>query len=156
MYYLLYFRPTDPSLEKLLALNFSYTVYIFHHQSINIDFSKSVKNRTKLIKTIIVPNDPADFGRNSYETQTLNNVFESLNNPVVDILKIEFLSDMSHSHELLRYIVKDHLLTSVRQLHMALHIGKYMLDEVSFYHSYFLSTHVLGAFSGYFRKGSLA
>ncbi|KAL4238172.1 hypothetical protein ACF0H5_002884 [Mactra antiquata] len=116
--------PTDLALEKLLALNYTYSVYIFHHQPITIDFSKSVKNRTKVIKTTIVPNDPADFGRNSYETQTLNNVFENLHNPVVDILKIELLSEMSHSHELLQYIVKDHLLTSVRQLHLALHIDK--------------------------------
>lgn len=115
----------DSSLERMLALNFSYSVYIFHHQKLPVDFSRSVaKNRTKIIKTIIVPNDPADFGRNSYETQTLNNVFELLKHPVVDILKIETLSDMKHSHELLQYMVKDHLLKGVRQLHISLYIDK--------------------------------
>jgi hypothetical protein len=104
-------------------------VYIFHHQKLSLDFVRtSLKNRTRVVKTIIVPNDPADFGRNSYETQTLNNVFELLKQPVVDILKIETLSDMKHSHELLQYIVKDHLLTSVRQLHLSLYIGKLKLS----------------------------
>ncbi|XP_045166169.2 uncharacterized protein LOC123529728 [Mercenaria mercenaria] len=115
----------DCSLERMLALNFSYSVYIFHHQKLALDFSRSsARNRTKVVKTIIVPNDPADFGRNSYETQTLNNVFELLKHPVVDILKIETVSDMKHSHELLQYIVKDHLLTGVRQLHLSLYIDK--------------------------------
>lgn len=115
---------SDLPLERLLAVNFSYSVYIFHHQKLSVDFARSAQNRTKIIQTIIVPNDPSDFGRNSYETQTLNNVFEALKHPVVDILKIETLSDMKHSHELLQYIVKDRLLTRVRQLHLSLYIDK--------------------------------
>lgn len=79
-----------------------------------------------------MPNDPADFGRNSYETQTLNNVFDLLKHPVVDILKIETLSDMKHSHELIQYIVKDHLLTGVRQLHLSLYIGKWIMSLQKF------------------------
>lgn len=114
----------DFPLERLLSTNFSYSVYIFHDQKLSLELSRSAQNRTKVIKTIIVPNDPADFGRNSYETQTLNNVFEVLKHPVIDILKIETLDDVRHSHELLQFMVKDRLLSRVRQLHLSLYIDK--------------------------------
>lgn len=74
-----------------------------------------------------MPNDPADYGRNSFDTQTLNNVFESLKHPVVDLLKIDRLFDMGHSHELVYFMVKDRLLAGVRQLHLAIYIGKNFL-----------------------------
>ena len=105
-------------------MNYSYNVNVFHHQSVPNDFLRVLRNKTRVYKTSIVPNDPADYGRNSFETQTLNNVFETLKHPVIDVLKIDRLSDLSHSHELLYYMVKDQLLTGVRQLHLAIYIGK--------------------------------
>lgn len=83
------------------------------------------RNNTYFIKTIIVPNDPSDFTRNSFETQTLNDIMTNIHHTHLDILKIESVTEESHSHEILYYLVKDDLLRKVDQLHIALHIGKY-------------------------------
>ena len=107
-----------------MSLNFSYTVYVFHVEPLTLDFIQATRNKTHTYKTSVVPNDPADFGRNSYQSSTLNSIFESLKHSSIDILKIESLADNSNSHEVLYYMVKDHLLRRVRQLHLALYIGK--------------------------------
>jgi len=118
------FRPSgDCSLEHLLVFNHSYELNVFDHRSSSCNFQGWIKNKTNVYKTIIVPNDPADYGRNSYETQTLNSVFEGRRVEVVDVLKLDQLEDMAHSHELLYFMVKDRVLTRVRQLYITLHIG---------------------------------
>ena len=131
MYYNLNFsvcRPVyDYPLERILALNFSYKVYIFHTEPLTLDFIQATRNKTHTYKRSIVPNDPADFGRNSYQSSTLNSLFESLKHSSIDILKIETLADNSHSHELIYYMVKDNLLRRVRQLHLAIYVGMYYL-----------------------------
>lgn len=97
---------------------------IFHHQIVSPEQLGIVGNSTRVFRTIIVPNDPSDYGRNSYESQTVNNVFDLLRPDVVDILKVDTLADMDNSHELLYYMVKDRLLSNIRQLHFALYIGR--------------------------------
>ena len=122
---LLHFRPVyDYPLERVLSQNFSYTVNVFHNEPLTLDFLHATRNKTHTYKTSIVPNDPADFGRNSYQSSTLNSIFESLKHSSIDILKIESLPDHAHSHEVLYFMVKDHLLKKVRQLHLALYVGK--------------------------------
>lgn len=129
-YFLFCFRPVyDYPLERILSQNFSYTVYVFHNEPLTLDFIHATRNKTHTYKTSIVPNDPADFGRNSYQSSTLNSIFESLKHSSIDILKIESLADRSHSHEVLYFVVKDGLLRKVRQLHLALYVGKYRLTH---------------------------
>ena len=114
----------DYPLERILSQNFSYTIYVFHNEPLTLDFIHATRNKTHSYKTSIVPNDPADFGRNSYQSSTLNSIFESLKHSSIDILKIESLVDRFHSHEVLYFMVKDGLLKKVRQFHFTLYIGK--------------------------------
>lgn len=136
----------DYQMERILALNFSYNVLVLSHVSLPADFtSSSLKNKTRVIKTIIVPNDPADYGRNSYETQTLNNVFEMMGDSVIDILKMEALSDMSHAHEVMYFAVKDKLFANVRQLHFSIFIDKVDDDFLySWYQALYMLFHEQG------------
>ena len=99
-------------------------VYILSHVDPPHDFITSKTNKTFFYKTIIVPNDPSDFTRNSYDTQTINNVMETLHHKHIDILKIETLAHMPQSYELLHFLVKDGILKQVSQLHFAIIIGK--------------------------------
>ena len=97
---------------------------MFHNEPLTLDFLQATRNKTHTYKTSIVPNDPADFGRNSYQSSTLNSIFESLKHSSIDILKIETLVDRFHSHEVLYFMVKDGLLKKVRQLHFTIYVGK--------------------------------
>ena len=107
----------------MLVKNFSFHMYIFVHYS--IPSSLKSMNSTHVFKTVIVPNDPADFGRNSFETQTLNNVIDKLNHQHIDLLKLESLIDPSNTHEVLFYLIKDGLLNNVKQLHVVFDIGEF-------------------------------
>ncbi|XP_041354593.1 uncharacterized protein LOC121372358 [Gigantopelta aegis] len=118
--------------EQVLAKNLSFQTYIFVHYS--IPPALRTMNASHVYKTVIVPNDPADFGRNSFETQTLNNVIEKLNHQHIDLLKLESLLDLSNTHELLFYLIKDGLLSNVKQLHVVFDIDK--IDEDSLYKWY--------------------
>ena len=81
-------------------------------------------NHSRAFKLSIVPNDPADFVRNSYETQTLNNVLNTLGHNYIDIMKLDHFLDLRDSHELIYFMIKDNLLARVGQLHVTIHIGK--------------------------------
>ncbi|KAK6181765.1 hypothetical protein SNE40_009554 [Patella caerulea] len=122
----------DFSFEDILSRNLSFQQFIFLHKSVPPLLNKI--NGTHIYKTIIVPNDPADFGRNSFDTQTLNNVMDNLHHDKIDILKIESLFDMTESHELLFYLVKDKILSKVKQLHILIDIDK--IDDDYLYHWY--------------------
>ncbi|KAH3848232.1 uncharacterized protein LOC127873875 [Dreissena polymorpha] len=135
----------DLSLERTLAVNFSYQVNIFHHQIVSPEQLGIVGNNTRVYRTIIVPNDPSDYGRNSYESQTVNNVFDVFKTDVLDVLKVDTLADMDHSHELIYYMVKDRLLANVRQLHFALYIDKVDDDYLySWYRALYMLFHTAG------------
>ena len=82
-------------------------------------------NHTHAFKTDIVPNDPADFSRNSYGQQTANNFMLSLQHKHIDILKIEYTAEKAPLWEILHFMTLDNLLLKVHQLHIALYIGKY-------------------------------
>lgn len=132
----------DYPLERVLSQNFSYTVNVFHNEPLTLDFLHATRNKTHTYKTSIVPNDPADFGRNSYQSSTLNSIFESLKHSSIDILKIESLPDHAHSHEVLYFMVKDHLLKKVRQLHLALYVDKVDDDYLySWYRALYMLFH---------------
>ncbi|ESO93487.1 hypothetical protein LOTGIDRAFT_161590 [Lottia gigantea] len=118
--------------EEILARNFSFQQFVFLFKPASPLLKKI--NGTRSFKTIIVPNDPADFGRNSYDTQTLNNIMVNLKHDHLDILKIESLFDMSESHELLYYLVKDKILSKIKQLHILIDIDK--IDDDYLYHWY--------------------
>lgn len=68
--------------------------------------------------------DPADFSRNSYETQTLNNALGILKHKTVDILKIEHVLDQRRSYELLYYLINDGVMKRVNQVYFSVLIGK--------------------------------
>lgn len=90
------------------------------------DFSLR-SNNTRSMRMSVVPNDPADFVRNSYDTQTINNIMLSLGHSYIDILKMDHFADSSQSHDVLYFMIKDDLLSRAGQLHIALHIGMYWL-----------------------------
>ncbi|KAJ8309351.1 hypothetical protein KUTeg_014225 [Tegillarca granosa] len=116
----------DGEFEKLLIRNLSFSVFIFTHYRIpTSDFILQHKqNNTHVYRTTIVPNDPADFSRNSFDTQTVNNVLATLRHNHLDILKIDNVADTSRSHDILYYLVKDGTLKNVGQLHIVLRIDK--------------------------------
>lgn len=135
MYIYFIFRPSeDGEFEKLLIRNLSFTVFIFTHYNIpTSDFVLQHKqNNTHVYRTTIVPNDPADFSRNSYDTQTVNNVLTTLRHKHLDILKIDNVADTSRSHDILYYLVKDGTLKNVGQLHIVLRIGKFCFILILF------------------------
>lgn len=111
----------DLEFERLLVKNLSFNLFIISHKQL---LHEALRNNTYFIKTIVVPNDPSDFTRNSYETQTLNDIMSNLRHTHLDILKIETVTENSHSHEILYYLVKDDLLKKVDQLHISFHIDK--------------------------------
>lgn len=111
----------DLEFERLLVKNLSFNLFLICHKPV---YYEGTLNHTFVIKTIVVPNDPSDFTRNSYETQTLNDIMLNLRHQHIDILKIEHVMDEINTHEILYYLVKDDLLRKVDQLHIALHIDK--------------------------------
>ncbi|KAL5007364.1 hypothetical protein ScPMuIL_016170 [Solemya velum] len=133
----------DFDLERVLAQNFSFEVYIFTHK--NIESSQIVPNNTHIYRLNVVPNDPSDFSRVSYETNTINNLLQMLKLQNLAILKIDQVFDMSHSHELLYFLIKDHLLSDVKQLHITIRIDKVDDDYLySWYRALYKLFHVEG------------
>lgn len=123
-YYDIFFRPSwDYAFERNIVYNHSYNLFIFSLDDIPRDLKEV--NRTHYYKTMIVANDPADFGRNSYGTNTLNSVMEAFHHHHLDLLKIDRLADRSHAYELLYYMAEDHILQNVQQLHITVHIGEW-------------------------------
>ncbi|CAG2228101.1 unnamed protein product [Mytilus edulis] len=123
----------DLEFERLLVRNLSFNVFLMCHRPIYNDGSL---NNTYVIKTVVVPNNPSDFTRNSYETQTLNDIMLNLHHTHIDILKIENVMDEINTHEILFYLVNDDLLKKVDQLHISLHIDKVDDDHLySWYRS---------------------
>ena len=108
--------------ERNLALNHSFEVYLINH----VDFPNSIKNinHTHSIKTTITSNDPADFSRNSYGQQTMNSLIKYLGHTTIDLMRLENVADSVHMWELVHYMTADNLFLNVRQLHLAVYIGK--------------------------------
>lgn len=125
-YFVIHFlyRPSNYDFEEAIARNISCNVYIFSHEKPPADFFTTKSNHTHFIRSAIVPNDPADFSRNSYETQTMNNVLDILKHKTVDILKIEHVLDPSRSYDLLYYLMKDGIMKRVNQVYFSVLIGR--------------------------------
>ncbi|XP_021367591.1 uncharacterized protein LOC110459587 [Mizuhopecten yessoensis] len=111
----------DLEFERIVAKNLSFNLYMFDTDLTTVDFSLR-SNNTRSMHISVVPNDPADFVRNSYDTQTINNIMLSLGHTYIDILKMDHFVDSSQSHDVLYFMIKDDLLSRVGQLHIALHI----------------------------------
>ena len=72
-----------------------------------------------------MPNDPADFARNSFDSQTLNSVLVSLRHDGMDILKIDSNHENIQSHELIHFLIVDGILNKVNELHVVIKLGKF-------------------------------
>ena len=75
-------------------------------------------------KTAIVPNDPADFARNSFDSQTLNTVIKTLHHKSIHLLKLDTFVEDVKSFEVLRFLIDDSLLQSVQELHFVVRLGE--------------------------------
>ena len=114
------FRPEDDfSIERMLALNFSYNVFIISDRITRPLLQLS--NNTYVIATTVTANDPADFSRNSYGQRTINDVMKSLHHDRLDLLRFE--GSGSAMWEVLHHMINDNLLMHVKQLHVTMRIG---------------------------------
>lgn len=115
----------DDTVSRDLAANHSYTVYMVSHKPIPKDTAHF--NNTHAIHSTIVPNDPADFSRNLYGQQTLNDLMSTLSHDRVSLLRLGSLGTHINMWEILHYAIQDHLLVGIQQLHLVLKVDK--LDE---------------------------
>ena len=125
----LFHRPSpDFSFEKTAAVNFSSNLYIFSVIEEYTTLLAALSNRTRLYALNIAPNDPADFARNSFDSQTLNSVFSMLKNQECDILKIDKHAEHVKNYEVLKFMIEDNLLQKmkVKELHIVIELGKYL------------------------------
>ena len=115
-------RPEDDySIEKMLALNYSYNVFVISDR--RVPDSVHHTNNTYVITTAITANDPADFSRNSYGQRTVNDVMKSLHHARLDIVRLESLGSDSSMWEVLHHMILDNVLVQVKQLHITMRIG---------------------------------
>ncbi|XP_076463467.1 uncharacterized protein LOC143295732 [Babylonia areolata] len=114
----------DYSFEALLSRNLSVHQFIFLHEAPGQNPQALLRLNATIYHTAIVPNDPADFGRNSYDAQTVNSVMSRLGHRRVEVLKVEGVQDAARSYELLYFMVKDGLLARFLQLHVMMEIDK--------------------------------
>lgn len=138
----------DFSFELILARNLSFRQYIFLHESSTTASPLLLQlNATSIYHTTIVPNDPADFGRNSYNMQTINSIMATLGHRHIDLLKMETVQDMEHSYEVLYFMVKDGILSRFQQLHITLDIDK--VDDDSYLYGWYKTLYSLFHSAGF-------
>ena len=111
--------------ERHLAYNHSFQVFIISPEELPI-WAKQINN-TFSIKASLVPNDPADFSRNSYGQKTLNTLLKELRHNRIDILRLVNLEKGVNMWELLHFMNYDNILLNVQQLHVAMYIGELIL-----------------------------
>ena len=112
----------DLSVERHLALNNSFNVLIVSH--LPLPYAAQHTNHTRTLQATIVPNDPADFSRNSYHQETINTLLQDMNFGTIDLLRLANLADNVNMWEMVHYMAADNLFLDVRQLHLAVYIGK--------------------------------
>lgn len=122
----------DLSMERMLAVNYSFQVYVATRDPVPQIFKST--NNTHVIETVIVPNDYADFSRNSYGQQTLNTLLKEKGHKHLDLLRLASTSSSVHLWEILHFMIYDNLLLDVKQLHIAMYIDK--IDEDYLYNWY--------------------
>jgi len=119
---------SDFNLERTLALNHSFEVNIVTRQPVAP--SLQYVNNTRIIRTTIVANDPADFSRNSFAQRTLNDLLAAQGHSAmtVDLLRlIGTDSDAVIMSDLVHFLVADGVLKHVKQLHLNVYIGLWLL-----------------------------
>ena len=109
-------------MEKTLALNYSFQVYIISHHETPTNVQQT--NNTHAIKTVITPNDYADFSRNSYGQQTLNDLMTNLGHKHLNLLRIAETAGSVQMWELLHFMINDNILMNIHQLQLAITIGE--------------------------------
>lgn len=134
----------DYTFEYFLSVNLSYTLFIFAHERLPLEMHHP--NKTHLYKTIIVPNDPSDFGRNSYDSQTLNNIITTLGHKNIDILKLDQFADSTQAFEVLYYLIGDGVLNGVQQLHLSLYLDN---DDDDYLYSWYRALYNLFDVAGF-------
>ena len=107
-----------------MAGNFSQHLYIFSALAAHRQYLINISNTTRVLNANIVPNDPADFARNSFDSQTLNSILSSLKHNHIDILKIDSNIDGVQTHDLLHFLVLDKILDKVKELHIVVKLGE--------------------------------
>ena len=108
-------------MERMLAVNYSFDVNIISHDPVSSGVRQT--NNTHVIDTVLVPNDYADFSRNSYGQQTLNSVLKERGHTHIDLLRLASTSNNIQMWEILHFMTLDNLLLNVKQLHIAMYIG---------------------------------
>ena len=112
----------DFSVERHLALNHSFNVFIVSHAGLPPVVRYT--NHTRTLQATIVPNDPADFSRNSFDQKTINTLFQEMNFGHIDLLRLANLAENVNMWELVHYMTADNLFLDVHQLHLAVYIGE--------------------------------
>jgi len=116
---------SDLALERTLALNHSFEVNVVTRYS-SVTRALHGINNTHVIRTTIVPNDPADFSRNSFVQRTLNDLLAAQGHGAarIDLLRLVATdSDAVGMADLVYFLVADGVLKHVQQLHITVYIG---------------------------------
>ncbi|XP_074647645.1 uncharacterized protein LOC141903426 [Tubulanus polymorphus] len=122
----------DYVLEKNLAANFSFDVFLVGPDEVPNNVRR-IPNIT-VIKTNVVPNDYADFSRNSFGQSTLNFIMDQRKHKQIEILKLQELNGDAPLWELLHFLINDDLLPRTKQLFLQVAIDK--LDDDYLYNWY--------------------
>ncbi|GFO34686.1 methyltransferase-like protein 24 [Plakobranchus ocellatus] len=137
----------EHSFEHFVSWNLSAAkLYIFCHEKCMGDAMNTNPSKTTFYSAVIVPNDPADFARNSFQSQTLNTVMKSLHHDSIQILKLDSFIDSVQSYEVLRFLIDDSLLQSVQELHFVVKLDK--LEE-DFIYSWYRVLYALFTTAGF-------
>ena len=110
----------DFSMERTLAINYSFQVVIISPHAL-LDMSSL--NNTAVIQTVLVPNDYADFSRNSYGQQTLNAIMSEHGHTKLEVLRLHQTVTSVQVWEVLHFLVADGLMENINQLQLAVIIG---------------------------------
>ena len=117
---------SDFNLERTLATNHSFEVVVVTRQP--IPRSVHLTNGTRVLRTTIVANDPADFSRNSFAQRTLNDLLAAQGHSAarIDLLRLVGAdTDAVSMSDLVHFLVADGVLKHVRQLHLTVYIGRW-------------------------------
>ncbi|KAH9509362.1 hypothetical protein Btru_046845 [Bulinus truncatus] len=136
----------DYNFEHFVSKNLSTKLYVFSHLADKLNFLSKINPSANMIfKTAIVPNDPSDFARNSYETQTLNLAMQNLKHKEIDVLKVDTLVESVTSYEFLKFLIDDGVLLHVKELHIVITLDKLEEDFIySWYRVLYALFHTTG------------
>ena len=120
--------PPDYVLERSLALNYSFHAYLA--SSTAIPSYMYGTNNTKIIRTTVVANDPADFSRNSYGQRTVNDLLLTHGHSHITLLRLLSTAQTVEMWQLLRFLIRDNVLSNLDQLHLVVYIGALLIHPL--------------------------